>query len=292
VWEHEDQWQHHAVKKLPNGNYLILRLVEMPTDIAKKVKGGVPGTEDKGRMWSDQIHEITPSGEVVWEWNAFEHLDIEEDVIGLLEDRSEWTHANAMEYDPHTGDILMTLRYLCKVIIIDRQSGNIKWKWGDGRIFYAHSPSFLDNGNILIFNNGGHRPGEYRDYSTVVEVDPHTNEIVWEYKATPVTEFYVPLCGGAQRLSNGNTCITEATEGRMFEVTPDMDIVWEYQSPFHSHNEKVAVETRDMGHSPWIHRSKRHPKDFSAFAGKDLDPERYKAINALYGPQACKEVLA
>jgi hypothetical protein len=35
-----------------------------------------------------------------------------------------------------------------------------------------------------------------------------------------------------QRLENGNTLINEGSNGRIFEVTRDHEIVWEYISPF------------------------------------------------------------
>ena len=36
----------------------------------------------------------------------------------------------------------------------------------------------------------------------------------------------------AQRLPNGNTFITEGGTGRLFEVTKDGELVWEYYSPY------------------------------------------------------------
>ena len=36
----------------------------------------------------------------------------------------------------------------------------------------------------------------------------------------------------AQRLPNGNTLITEGSDGRIIEVTPDHEIVWEYINPY------------------------------------------------------------
>jgi hypothetical protein len=44
--------------------------------------------------------------------------------------------------------------------------------------------------------------------------------------------FYSPLISSAQRLPNGNALITEGSDGRFFEVTPDHAIVWEHVSPF------------------------------------------------------------
>jgi hypothetical protein len=43
---------------------------------------------------------------------------------------------------------------------------------------------------------------------------------------------YSSFISSAQRLPNGNTLITEGACGRILEVTPEYDIVWEYISPY------------------------------------------------------------
>jgi hypothetical protein len=55
---------------------------------------------------------------------------------------------------------------------------------------------------------------------------------VWEYRGRPSYTFFSPHISGAQRLTSGNTFICEGQWGRLFEVTPEGDIVWEYVSPF------------------------------------------------------------
>ncbi|MCX7013628.1 MAG: hypothetical protein NTW86_13910, partial [Candidatus Sumerlaeota bacterium] len=37
---------------------------------------------------------------------------------------------------------------------------------------------------------------------------------------------------GVQRLPNGNTLIAESDAGRIFEVTPGKELVWDYYNPF------------------------------------------------------------
>ena len=105
-------------------------------------------------------------------------------------------------------------------------------------------------GNILIFDNGGHAgygiptqaspTGQYnqgRCFSRVLEIDPITLKIVWSYGdyrgqlASELSLFFSAICSGMQRLPNGNTQIVEATSGRIFEVTPEGEIVWEYVDP-------------------------------------------------------------
>jgi hypothetical protein len=73
-----------------------------------------------------------------------------------------------------------------------------------------------------------------------LEINPITLEIEWQY--TPreagfvmpldAARFYSPFISSAQRLPNGNTLITEGSDGRIFEVTAQHEIVWEYISPY------------------------------------------------------------
>ena len=55
----------------------------------------------------------------------------------------------------------------------------------------------------------------------MIEINPATNKIVWTYQDRPVSNFFSPRMGNAQRLPNGNTLINEASFGRFFEVTTD-----------------------------------------------------------------------
>ena len=79
-----------------------------------------------------------------------------------------------------------------------------------------------------------------RDYSRVLEINPVTLQIVWQYspkEAGLVVPFssnhlYSPLISGAQRLPNGNTMITVGMDGRILEVTRACELVWEYVSPY------------------------------------------------------------
>jgi hypothetical protein len=96
-------------------------------------------------------------------------------------------------------------------------------------------------GNILLFDNGGYAgyeilgfPIRYlRFYSRVIEFNPVTYDIVWQYeKKFPISQrFYSDRISGAQRLPNGNTLICEGNKGRIFEVTSLNEIVWEYIYP-------------------------------------------------------------
>ena len=128
-------------------------------------------------------------------------------------------------------------------------------------------------GNILVFDNGGwagyglpdrmSKDGsktDKRDYSRIVEFDPITLQVVWEYTGANMggpgmapmvanTKFYSQLVSSAQRLPNGNTLITEGCCCRLFEVTADKEVVWEYYAPFDFNN-------------PFIYRAYRYPYSY------------------------------
>jgi hypothetical protein len=132
------------------------------------------------------------------------------------------------------GDLLISMRNLDMIGILDLDTEKLVWKWGPGTIEAQHHPTLLENGNILIFDNGNHR-----GYSRVIELNPLTLRIEWEYVSTPPEDFYSPSGGSNQRLPNGNTLI--ADRSRIFEVTPKGEIVWEFFNPLVKHRNRASI---------------------------------------------------
>jgi arylsulfotransferase ASST len=87
------------------------------------------------------------------------------------------------------------------------------------------------DGRLLIFDNGTFRTGESVTYSRAIEVDRETSAVVWEYRDSPPEAFYTSFMGAAQRLPGGNTLITESAFGRLFEVTREGRVCWEFVVP-------------------------------------------------------------
>jgi hypothetical protein len=111
--------------------------------------------------------------------------------------------------------------------------------------------------------------------SRVIEVDPATGNIGWSYETRPPWAFFSSFISDAQRLPNGNTLICEGQTGRLFEVTYDGEIVWEYVNPFFGENERY-------GRVNLVFRAYRYGPDFPGLQGKSLDPARYAWLNHLY----------
>ncbi len=275
VWSYEEPTLHHDFCRMSNGNTMVLGWELVPSDLANQVKGGIAGTEHAQGIWSDYFREITPDGKTVWEWHCHEHLDPVEDVICPLGGRREWTHANACKVLPD-GNILTSFRVISTVAIIDKLSGEFRWKWGKGELAHQHDPSLLENGNVLVFDNGfhstrfGNSPG-----SRIVEVNPATSQIEWRYEARPQWDFFSGHVSGAQRLPNGNTLICEGVKGRLFEVTREGEVVWEFVSPFFIDGENGWINQ--------VFRTYRYGPNFPGFRNKTFDPASHAWLNHLIG---------
>jgi hypothetical protein len=174
--------------------------------------------------------------------------------------KNQWYDTGDSRFNPN--NIIITSRHANFIAIIERSTGKIVWRVGPdyskdteigqklGQIIGPHHAHMIPKGlpgegNILVFDNGGFAgygilglPCRYiRFYSRVIEFNPITYEIVWEYynKTGPMfprdgndPRFFSLLMSSAQRLPNGNTLICEGNRDRVFEVTPEKNIVWKY----------------------------------------------------------------
>ena len=228
-WEHRDPMHHHDARRTAGGGAVYLAVGRVPPAVAARVRGGVPGS-GTGGMWADVIVKVDAQGRRVWEWKAWEYLDPDLDAINPDDARDEWTHGNTVALLPGNR-LLASFRNLSTVVLLDRADGRILRRLGPELLAQQHDPSLLDNGHILVFDNGAHRPGQAQPYSRVLEVDPERAEVVWGYQDRPQWNFFSPIISGARRLAGGNTLVTEGVFGRMFQVTPGGEVVWEYLNP-------------------------------------------------------------
>lgn len=134
------------------------------------------------------------------------------------------------------GNILTCARNVNQIAVLDGRTFEILWVWGEGVLQWPHHPTMLENGNILVFDNG-----VLRKYSSVIEMNPASLAIEWQYVATPPESFHTSRNGSAQRLPNGNTFICEGMRGRAFEVTRDGEIVWEWLNPQRKDDHRLAI---------------------------------------------------
>jgi hypothetical protein len=124
--------------------------------------------------------------------------------------------------------VLLSMRELGAIGILDLADERFGWALR-GPWVGQHDPDLLANGNMLLFDNYGHYGAG--GISRVIEFDPRSLGIAWEYTGDDGHPFYSGVRSAQQRLANGNTLITESEGGRLFEVTPEGEIVWEYLNP-------------------------------------------------------------
>jgi hypothetical protein len=167
--------------------------------------------------------------------------------------RGDVTHINAIQliarpsasgHPFKNGSVLVSLRNADTIAVVDLASETVTWAM-TGMWRRQHYPKLLDNGNILIFDNQGHFGAG--GASRVLELNPVTQAVEWSYVGDRENVFESDRWGSQQRLANGNTLITESTNGRAFEVTPQGEVVWEYRSPLRSgDNQEYVLLLPDM----------------------------------------------
>ena len=135
------------------------------------------------------------------------------------------------------GNLLLSSHTQSALFVVDPDRQEVVWLHRGG-FSRQHDPRVLADGHLLLFDNRG-----LHTRSRVLELVPPTMEVVWEYSGTDQAPFYSHTCGLAQRLPNGNTLVTESDNGRVFEVTSDHEIVWEYYNPHRAgeHDEFIAT---------------------------------------------------
>ena len=345
TWDFNLEFQgHHDIEVLPNGNVLLLAYDRKPAAEAI-ANGRDPDRLNTGELISERILEVRrtglTTGEIVWEWAAWDHLiqdfDPAKQNFGVVGDHPElidinfgetnpngndddWLHANALDYNPATDQIMVTLRQFSELWVIDHSTataeasthrggsgglgGDLLYRWGnpaayraggqqDQQLFVPHDaqwivPGLPGEGNVLIFNNGVGRPEGYQ--SSVEEIELPVDDVgvyhlvpgaaygpsraAWSY--ADGNSFFSSIMSGVGRLPNGNTLITSGVPGRLFEVTPDGETVWNYANPLTRDGPLTQGDPKEhdgIRGSREVFRSYRYAPDYPAFAGRDLIPQ-------------------
>ena len=152
----------------------------------------------------------------MFEWRSWDHIDLTDSNQDLTTQVIDLIHGNAVGLD-FDGNLLISSRHLDEVTKINRQTGDIIWRWGgkrnqftfvgDNRRFsHQHDIRLLPNGHYTLYDNGNGLTPEYsRALEYVLDQTHKTATLVWEYRNTP--DVFAWGMGNVQRLPNGNTMI-------------------------------------------------------------------------------------
>lgn len=273
--------QHHDWARLPNGNTLVLaNLVHLVkgSKQPKVLDDVIYEVNPAGEIvwkWiaSEHLGEFgfTPAElKLVRNADTADYLHLNNlKVVGP----NRWFAAGDKRFNPENP--LIDSRNGNFIAIIEKKTGKVVWTLGphfpkiprgaEGRkvprpvdqISGQHDAHIIPEGlpgagNLLVFDNqgeAGYPPVALpvTGGSRVLEIDPVKKEIVWQYTGEdsggPGWSFRSTHISAARRLPNGNTFIDEGQNGRLFQVTRDGEIVWEYVNPY-VRNGKDAVTGR------------------------------------------------
>jgi hypothetical protein len=223
----------HDFLILKNGNYLMMSYS------GRLINEGPIQTNPPNFLEDTIVQESTPSREVVWEWSS-------EDVVNPKESRfwnkADYAHGNSL-FEDFDGNIIVSFRGISQIMKIRRKTGEIMWRLGGdtGNISIENDPlkgfcgqhtaTRLENGNILIFDNGqwcapthNEHPEITRIIEYEIDFENRKADMIWQYSRAG---FYTASGGGCSRLNNGNTLIAwgRGTNLICSEITDDGEVV-------------------------------------------------------------------
>ena len=269
---------HHDIDLWPDGKLLVLTL-------HNRERTGHQGTV---LIRDDHLTLLDGQGRVLESKSLLDAIQRAPDRFPFIEvaikkvNGVPWVdlfHANSVERmhdeslrakDPLYGpeNILVCFRHQDRIAIFDWPRNRVVWAWGQGRISGPHDAQILQNGHILLFDNG-----LSRGWSRVLEIDPLTDEIMWEYRGQPPESFFTVGRGSAQRLPNGNTLMAESDRGRALEVTAEGNVVWEFLCPHRLEQHRRAAIVRMIWYSDEYLRPLLDARDSTMAAGHDSRTE-------------------
>jgi len=261
--------QHHDWGRLPNGNTLVLaNLTHEAPGFKRPVLDDVVYEVDPAGaiVWrwvaAEHLDELgfTPAElALIHDADTADYLHVNNlKAVGP----NRWFDAGDTRFAP--DNLIFDSRNANVIAIIDRKSGRIVWTLGPhypaiprgaaarrvprpvDQISGQHDAQIIPKGlpgagDLLVFDNQGQAGYPAAELqltggSRVLEIDPVSRLVVWQYTAEdsgqPGWAFRSTHISAARRLHNGNTFIDEGQSGRLFQVTRDGDIVWEYVNPF------------------------------------------------------------
>lgn len=236
LWKYEDPKMNHDFDILPDGSIAYLRWSKVPPALHYLIEGGMSDAEQA--VWANEIVVVNPEKEITWIWKGQDHIAELPRTINEITPDFDWIHANSLKYVAEnpvtkTPAFLISMRNVSAVAFIDAATGEVIWNSPPGAFSVQHDATLLENGNILVFDNGANDKSRlYLTRSEAVEIAVPSGNEVWNYDGgTSIVEklmFASEITSGAERLPNGNTLIILSMQGRIYEVTPEGTIAWQY----------------------------------------------------------------
>jgi hypothetical protein len=207
----------HELLVFPNGHSFLMSYDPQIVRMDTIVQGGDSAAYVTGLV----IQELDDAKNVIFQWRSWDHFQITDatEDIDLTQHSIDYVHGNSIEVD-YDGNLVISCRNMDEITKIDRQTGDIIWRFGglksknnqfqfiNDTITFSHQHDVrrLPNGNITLFDNGNlHTPSFSRALEYQLDEENKIAVLVWKYNNEPVT--FAPFRGSNRRLANHNTLI-------------------------------------------------------------------------------------
>jgi hypothetical protein len=223
----------HELQVLPDGSYYLLAMQTETVDMTRFIANG----NQAASVTEEILQGFSPAGELIFQFRAWDNFDIrdEQAFIDITGSGFDFPHMNAIDFDTD-GNILISSRNLSEITKINKDTGEIIWRFGGVRNQFTyvndplngpanqHAIRVVGTNHYTLFDNGNlHSPSVSRAVEYVLDPTNKTSTIVWQYPNPTTQSLFSNYMGDAQRLTNGNTLINWAVSGlpKLTEIRPD-----------------------------------------------------------------------
>lgn len=281
----KDPLAHHDAHHYGDGTGRILytSLERLDNSTSNSVLGGLKDSEaPDGSVYADIIREVDGDDKITFEWKVSEYLDRKTFPLQPHYPREHWPLINSI-YPLKDGNILCSLRSVSAVIIISRQTKEVIWHLDNTIVAQQHCATELENGNILLFDNGAFRHDQSFQFSRILEIEKDSKKIAWSWNDRSKERFYSPFMGSAQRLPKGNTFVCESAFGRLLEIDDENNICWEYISPYLQEYEEKHVRDIFPAESNALFRAYKYTPEQVPWLEEKIGSKRKGWLSFLQG---------
>lgn len=253
IWR-SDRPTHHSVTPTADGKFWIPGQISvfktperlLPTGMsAEDIQRELGDSQSKG--YNNSVLLLGADGKVEQEFSVLQAIHdagLEHALYASLQEVAvDPLHVNDIEIvTPQlaariprvsAGDLLLSIREMSMLAILDQRDGKLKWHQ-QGPWVRQHDVDLTADGMIEVFNNRSKDIGKYVDSSQIVRFDPANRTTQVIFPVGQADRFYTFIMGTHQNLDNGNRLIAESVSGRVFEVTPKGEIVWDFRWPYNA----------------------------------------------------------
>jgi hypothetical protein len=205
------------------------------------------------------IQEVSPEGELIFEWNSWDHIDVNNCLNHRFPD--DYAHLNSIQVAPD-GNLIASLRGCSMVLKINRVSGTGATIWDIGgfdpslqivgdsfeEFCGQHTASEDEDGNLYIFDNGGHCNGTREETSGLfsralqysLDLGVGQASFIRDYSLNQTYSEFTSSGGSFFPTKNGNWLISWASGvNDITEISPDSSVVLQFS--VNNRQGKIAV---------------------------------------------------